>query len=171
MLALDLFACDEKDDEYNPGRDGMERLPDITVDSGAGLPVANPKHFPGIAVRPSEGSRRGQKFMGPGGDLIPNQGQMSPEVLVESGDVGKLNFAAAEVRKPLLAVSAVNKKGSACWFEGAESFIIPKGATELPQIRSLIKQVRQKIRMYEKNGTFTMRVWRKPSGPFQGPGW
>ena len=85
---------------------------DVTIDSGAGLPVANPKHFPGTAVVASEGSRRGQKFQGPGGELMANQGQMSPEVLVESGDIGRINFAAADVRKPLLAVSAVNKKGS-----------------------------------------------------------
>ena len=61
--------------------------------------------------------------MGPGGDLIPNRGQMSPEVIVESGDTGRINFSEADVRKPLLAVSAVNAKGSPVWFDGAQTFI------------------------------------------------
>ena len=58
---------------------------------------------------------------------------MTPEIIVESGDTGHLNFAEAEVRKPLLAVSAVNAKGSPVWFDGAQSFILPKAATELAE--------------------------------------
>ena len=108
--------------------------------------------------------------MGPGGDLIPNRGQMTPEIVVESGDIGRLNFADAEVRKPLLAVSAVNRKGSPVFFDGAHSYILPKGAKELTEIRSLVRKVQQKIKLHENKGTFVMRTWRKPSGPFAGPG-
>ena len=57
-------------------RKGLERYQDITVDSGAGLPVANPKHFPGTAAVASEGSKRGKKIQWPGGELLPNQGQI-----------------------------------------------------------------------------------------------
>ena len=108
--------------------------------------------------------------MGPGGDLIPNRGQMTPELIVESGGTGRLNFAEAEVRKPLLAVSAVNSKGSPVWFDGVQSFILPKGAPELIEIRTLIRKMKSKIRLHQKGGTFVMRTWRKPTGPFQGPG-
>ena len=164
------LACGDQDDEYTPEDDGMERGVDVTVDSGAGLPVASRKHFPGMKVTSSEGSRRGQKFMGPGGDLIPNRGQMQPQIIVESGDTGIMNFAEADVRKPLLAVSAINAKGSPVWFDGVDSFILPKSATKLPEIRDLIRQIKSKIRLHQSRGTYVMRTWRKPSGPFQGPG-
>ena len=109
--------------------------------------------------------------MGPGSDLIANRGQMSPEVVVESGEIGRINFAEAEVRKPLLAVSAINAKGSPVWFDGRESFIIPKSFQLIPDVRALIKQIKSKIRLHQNRGTYTMRAWKKPLGPFQGPGW
>ena len=108
--------------------------------------------------------------MGPGGQLIPNEGQMAPEVVVELGAVGRINFAAADVPKPLLAVSAVNAKGSPVWFDGSESFILPKGAPELAELRAIIKKMKLKIRLRQSKGTYTMRAWRKPPSPFQGPG-
>ena len=40
---------------------------DITMDSWAGAPVANPKDFPGCEVTDSPGSLAGQMFVGPGG--------------------------------------------------------------------------------------------------------
>ena len=171
-MLVDIFPLGSQDDDaFSPGDEGLEPYMDITVDSGAGLPVANPKHFPDAVVRPSEGSKRGQQFMGPGGHLMKNQGQMSPEIVVESGAVGRINFAAADIRKPLLAVSAINAKGSPVWFDGSESFILPKGSENLPEIRRLIKLIRSKIKLHQKNGTYAMRAWRRPTGPFQGPGW
>ena len=73
---IDLFPCDEDDllqmeDSYSPGADGLVRGIDVTVDSGAGSPVASRKHFPGIAVTASAASIRGQQFMGPGGGSHP----------------------------------------------------------------------------------------------------
>ena len=79
--------------------EGLERGMDITVDSGAGAPVANPKHFPGVQVLPSEASKRGQQFQGPGGDLIPNQGNMAPEVLVEVGRCGPHQLCSGKCEK------------------------------------------------------------------------
>ena len=90
---------------------------------------------------------------------------MKPQVVVESGDTGAMNFAEAEVRKPLLAVSAINSKGSPVWFDGEDSFILPKSATKLPEIRDLIRQIKSKIRLHQSRGTYVMRTWRKPSGP------
>ena len=85
--------------------------------------------------------------------------------------MGRVNFAAADVRKPLLAVSAVNGKGCPVWFDGPESFIVPKGAAQLPEIRNLIQQIKAKIKLYQHKGTYVMKAWHKPSGPFHGPGW
>ena len=45
------------------------------------------------------------------------------------------------------------------------------GALELPEVRKLIAQIKQKIQLHPNNGTYTMRTWEQPEGPFQGPGW
>ena len=47
---------------------------DITMDSGAGASVANPKNFPGCTVTDSPGSLAGQHFVGPAGEKICNEG-------------------------------------------------------------------------------------------------
>ena len=148
----------------------LTRLPDVTVDSGAGAPVANPKHYPGAVVVPSEGSRRGQQFVGPSGHTMKNQGEMSPLMVLESGQTGAVKFQAADVRKPLLAVSSCNKKGNPVWFDSDESFIITGSSPEVKQIRALIQQIKNKVRLHQKNGTYIMKSWAPPKGPFRGQG-
>ena len=102
---------------------------------------------------------------------MPNLGQIQPELLVESGDVARIRYAGAQVRKPLLAVSDLNGKNNPCWFDGEESYIVPAGSAEIPEIRRLIQKVKRKIRMHMDNGVYKLRTWRKPSRPFQGQGW
>ena len=142
------------------------------MDSGAARSVASPSHFPGVVVRPSAGSRSGQKFVGAGkgSEGIPNLGQMDCQMVVETGDVGNMNLDAAEVRKPLLAVSSCNNKGNPVWFDGHKSCIIPGTAAQVKQIRALIAKITQRIPLHYKNGTYHMKTWRKASSrPFQGP--
>ena len=93
------------------------------------------------------------------------------EVLLENGGIGRLPFAAADIRKPLLAVSDCNKRGNPVWFDNEDSFIIPAQALELPAIRKAIAAVKKKIQLHLDNGTFKLRNWTKPATPFQGPGW
>ena len=100
---------------------------------------------------------------------MPNLGEMHLDVLVESGDTGALTMQAAEVRKPLLAVSSLNKKGNPVWFDNENSFIIPSTAKNLAMIRKLPREIPNKIPLHMSNGVYTMKSWRKPS-PFQGPG-
>ena len=102
---------------------------------------------------------------------MPNLGKIQPEVLVESGDIARINYAGAKVRKPLLAVSDLNGRENPCWFDGEKSYIIPAGSEEIPEIRALIQKVRRKIKMHLENGVFKLRTWKRPSRPFQGQGW
>ena len=58
---VDIADCAEYTEVYMaepalPTECGLVRGPDIVVDSGAAVPVANPKHFPSVEVRPSAGS-------------------------------------------------------------------------------------------------------------------
>ena len=110
-------------------------------------------------------------FLGAGNEKIPNQGQINPLMAVESGGIARIPFQAAKVWKPLLAVSACNGKGNPGWFDGHNSYLFPAGAPELVEIRKLIKQMKGKIKLHMANGVYTMRTWKKPAGPFQGPGW
>ena len=109
--------------------------------------------------------------MAAAGKIIKNLGRIVPQMIVETGDLGSVDFSAADVQKLLLAVSAVSKKGNPCWFDGESSFIIPGTAEELSQIRALIAAISAKIPLHLENGTFKMRSWSPPSRPFQGPGW
>ena len=151
MFDLDLVACDK------PGYVEVK----VTMDSGAAEPVCAPETFPGVTVNPSVGSQAGQIYLGPGKERIPNEGEIKPEVLLEDNAAGSMTFQAAQVRKPLMAVSSVNDKGHLVLFDLLGSFLVPASAPEVPQIRALIQQVQGKLRLHRENGVFHMKTWRK----------
>ena len=133
---------------------------EITVDSGAGDTVAPPTAFPWAEVKPSEKSKRGAGYLGAGGERIANLGELSTVLGVEGGPFAKFRFQAANVRKPLLSVSASNDKGNMVIFDEDGSFILPKGTAELKAIRALIRNAKLKIPLKRKNGVFTMTARR-----------
>lgn len=146
-----------------------DEVMEITLDSGAGEPVAAPEHFPTCPVVDSPGSLSGQKYLGPGGEEIPNLGQISTLMSIEGQREGKFTFQAAPVRKPLLAVSSVNDKGNLVVFDGVESFIIPGKGPQVAQLRKLIQAIAGKIKLHRKNGVYHMRAW-KPKPVFSRQG-
>ena len=82
--------------------------------------------------------------------------------ILGNGVASATKFQGADVRKPLLAVSGLNDKGNPVWFDHdttGGSFIIPKGAPELLEIRKLIKQVKARVRLDRKGGIFQLRNW------------
>ena len=135
------------------------------MDSRAGAPVANPKDFPGCVVTDSPGSLAGQSFIGPGSEIIPNEGQFIAPMRLDDGRITQSTFQAAQVRKPLMAVSSVNDKGNLVVFDGKGSFIIPgtnKGL--ISQLRALIQKVPDKVPLHRKNGVFHMKAWKLKLG-------
>ena len=142
---------------------------DITVDSGAGESVANPASMPQHPMRPSAGSKRGQKYRGPGGEIIPNQGEQRIAVQLASGDKRAMTFQSAPVRKPLLAVSGACDKEQFVIFDNDGSFICRRECPEAQEILRLIQKMapQHKIPLSRKNGTYSMPVWLQP---FQGQG-
>ena len=143
---------------------------DVTVDSGAGESVANHRSMPQYPLQPSAGSKRGQKYRGPGGEIIPNEGQQRIGVKLESGDVRAMTFQAAPVRKPLLAVSGACDKNQFVIFDNDGSFICQRSSEEAKQILKLLKKIpkEDKIALASKNGTYTMPVWLQPFPAGQG---
>ena len=138
---------------------------DITMDSGAGAPVANPKDFPGCEVTDSPGSLAGQMFVGPDGSKIANEGQFDVKVRLDDGRITKSTYQAVEVRKPLMAVSSVNDKGNLVLFDEKGSFIIPGTNKDLiSRLRALVKQAPDKVELHRKNGIFHMKAWKLKPG-------
>jgi hypothetical protein len=137
---------------------------DITVDSGAGESVVNPLSLPQYPLKPSAGSIRGQKYRGPGGEVIPNQGEQRIAVQLESGDKRAMTFQAAPVRKPLLAVSGACDKDQFVVFDNAGSYICRRDGPEAQEILRLLKKMpsQSKIPLTRKNGTYSMPVWLQP---------
>ena len=156
--------------EPNTGERAQYDQVDITMDSGAGDPVANPKHFPGCILTDSPGSLAGQQYVGPSGEKIPNQGQFVVPMRIEDGRHVNTTYQAAQVRKPLMAVSSVNDKGNLVLFDGLESFIIPgteKGL--IRQLRDLVQRIPGKVPLHRKNAVFHMKAWKlKPGFTRQG---
>ena len=143
---------------------------DVTVDSGAGESVANPRSMPQYPMKPSPGSLRGQRYRGPGGEVIPNQGQQKIAVKLESGVQRAMTFQSAPVRKPLLAVSGACDRDQFVIFDNGGSFICRKDNPEAIEILKLLKKMKalEKITLTRKNGTYTMPVFLQPFPARQG---
>ena len=123
--------------EINTVQPSEEDLLEITADSGARESVAAQKHLPHCPLVDSPGSLAGQKYLGRGGEDIPNLGQISASMTIEGQREGRFTFQAAPVRKPLLAVSSVNDKGNLVVFDGTKSFIFPGKGPQVAEFLTL----------------------------------
>ena len=116
------------------------------------------------ALVDSPGSLAGQKYVGPSGEEIPNEGQLSTTMQLEGGREGKFTFQAAPVRKPLLAVSSVNDKGNLVLFDGDQSYIIPGKGPLIAKLRALVAELPGKVKLHRKNGVYNIKAWRPTVG-------
>ena len=123
------------------------------MDSGARVPVADPKDFPGCEVTNSTGSLTGHMFVTPDGTKLPNTGQFVVPPRLDDGRTTKSTYQAVpNVRKPVMASSTVNHNGNVVIFDEKGSFIIPGINKDfIGQIRALIQRVPDKVKLYRKN--------------------
>ena len=70
------------------------------------------KDFPEFPLEESAGSKKGQKFLGPGSEKIPNRGQRKVNLVTGSGVKSRITFQDSPVRRPILAVSDSTKAGT-----------------------------------------------------------
>ena len=148
---------------------GLREMKAWTVDSGASQSVADPKDLPGAMLEPSPGSIAGQKYVGPGGELIPNEGQLNTIAKLENQALAKVKFQAAKVRRPLLAVSSLVDKDNLTLFD-KESFVIPAHCPEVAEIRRLVANISTNIPLHRDKGVYTMRAWESNESVFPRPG-
>ena len=82
--------------------------------------------------------------------------------MTSEGVVTDSTWQIANVRNPLMAVSACNDKGNPCWFDSEGSYILSGSSPEVAQIRQLIKDMTKKIKVERRGGTFKVKLWRMP---------
>ena len=68
-VTIGNMSIDSKPVETD-GRRGRYR--EITVDSGAGESVVDPEDWPNVDLKPSNGSVKGQRYVGPGCEKVDN---------------------------------------------------------------------------------------------------
>ena len=157
---LELCQVDSDDMDVDVvGKKGWRKV-QVTVDSGAANSVINGDEYPKVPREESAGSRKGQVYLGPGSEKIPNRGQKKFKVLPGGHKKPKnMTFQDAKVRKPLAAVSGITGKDNIVLFDKKGSFIAPSNCPEVEEIRRLIQKIKDKIALEEKNGVYIMPVW------------
>ena len=174
ILDLCPINDDSMDVDSCPGT-GWRKV-DVTVDSGAAHSVLNGDDYPMVPREESAGSKKGQVYMGPGSERIPNRGQKKFKVVPHRCPTAKkrqMTFQDAPVRKPLAAVSGITAKGNAVWFDSEGSFIAPGNEPEVKEIRRLMAKIKNKIALEEKRGVYIMPMWiqtDEPEALFTRPG-
>ena len=140
---------------------------EVTMDSGCGKSCIGKKLIPGYEVKPSKGSMNGQRFIGPGGEVYPNEGEANLAMVhAMDGRPCRGTFQVADgLQKTLMAVSDCNDRGNLVAFDNDGSGLIPRDSPEGRQIRRLIRQAldkKQGVEVRRKNGVFVMPVWIAP---------
>ena len=84
--------------------------------------------------------------------------------MTREGAVTNTTWQDAEVRKPLMAVSAVADKGNMTIFDPEGSCILSGTSEEVKEVRRLVQQAKRKIQVERSGGTYSFRTWRMPRG-------
>ena len=110
--------------------------------------MAPPSMAPKVNIRPSEGSRRGQKFTSTSKHRLPNLGEQLLEAVTESGDETNVLFQIADVNRPLVSMSAICEMRNRVIF-GRSGGVVQNLSTgvETP--------------FHRKNGIYVLSLWVK----------
>ena len=120
------------------------------------------RHLRGYTIKPSEGSKRGQRWGSASGHGTDNEGEVTYKFLTETGKVASGTTQVGEVRRPLAAVSKLTKAGQIAFFSEGEDWLIDKRDPLAEQILELVRRVQKRTKLYEHKGTYRMRAWILP---------
>ena len=149
--AAEIFPLDYKRAEH--GWTCVKAVPD----TGAHASVAPPGMAAGHAIRPSEGSLKGQEFVAASGDTIPNQGEQVLPMQSAEGIWTRQRWQIAPVTRPLLSI------GEVCDDNHLVVFGRAGGAIMNLETGCLRKFPRVK-------GSYEMEMWLPPSPAQHGEG-
>ena len=134
----------------------------IGVDSCASDNVMSRDHLSGYTIRPSPGSKRGQKWGSASGHTIPNEGEVTYSFMTEHGAISNTTSRVGAVRRPLAAVSKITKANNFVFFSQGCDCIIDCKDEVAGEILKLIKKAKLKTKLHEHKGTYRMRAWLIP---------
>ena len=134
-MLYDFFDEDGVGDRY-----GLKEIPGgIGVDSCASDNVMSKSHLKGFTIRPSAGSKRGQKWGSASGHTIPNEGECTYSFMTEHGDISRGTTQVGEVRRPLAAVSKITAAGNIAFFADGDDCIISRADPVVKDILALVR--------------------------------
>ena len=104
---------------------------------------------PGHPIREGLAKKRGQSYRAANGGIIENEGEWNLKVQTIEGTNCAITMQVAEVKKPLLSVIKLCRKGNEVTFreDGGEIKNIKTG---------------RKMKFYVENGTYKMDMWVAP---------
>ena len=106
---------------------GLRELPGgIGIDSCASDNVMSKEHLSGYTIRPSPGSKRGQKWGSASGHMIPNGGEATYSFMTEHGGISKGTARIGKVTAPLAAVSKITKASNIAFCSEGCGWIIDR---------------------------------------------
>ena len=156
---LELFCIEEVLDLYNIESEGwIEGIAGVdfvefTVDSGAADTVGNAEmaQYP---VVPSEGSRKGVKYVAASGAVVANEGEMNMSLESAEGHDCGIKVQMAQIRKALLSVSKICASGHEVQFNRSGGTITHAGTGQVIKFRRSegVYRLRLKIKKDDKSG-------------------
>ena len=122
---MDILEADSEsdvnDDEVNTfqAASGQERWTQMSMvmDSGSADPVMSAKVAPGIPIRSSAGSRRGQRYSAANGRKIENEGEQHLSLFTSDGLPAPMTVQIADVKRPLCSVARLCDRGNRVVFD------------------------------------------------------
>ena len=149
-----------------------DRYRGITVDSGARESVVNPDDWPNVDLKPSNGSVKVQRYVGPEGEKIDNLEELTVKAHTEKHGGGVISsrmiFQGGKDRKPFLAVSGVIDQGNIVVFDGSGSLKLPNTCAGVASVKKAISGVQGRIPLHAKIGVFVLRTWESEDTPSTG---
>ena len=121
----------------------------ILVDSGAAENVLPPNLLPDMEAKEGEAAKKGVKYMTADGNEIPNLGEFDLPFRTYEGHKCGIKFQLADVKRPLLSVTALTSKGNTVTFsETGGKIVSPDG--------------KQNIGFHRQQGVYVLEVYVPP---------
>ena len=123
------------------------------MDSGASESVSPPHLCADYEVRPSVGSKMGQKYTSASGETIPNLGEKLLDVVMEDGLETQIRYQACDVTRTLNSVSEICDAGGE---EGQYVLFSKWGGTVINP------QTGRRTPFAREEGIYTLDMWVRP---------
>ena len=151
----DLLAVDTEDRAKQARRSTgsmVKMRRGITMDTGAHHNVMPRRMVGKKKIRPSPGSRIGMKYVGAGGERIPNEGEVDFPFRTAEGHKQNVVFQIAEVNKALCAVSYLVDRHNQVIFDKDEE-------TGMDVSRMINKKTGKVIEMTRERNVWTIDAY------------